>query len=224
MHIGMIGGIGPAATEFYYRGLIDRHAKSDTTLDLTIAHADVREMVRNLSNGDAKRQADVFAQLLRRLAAAGAELAVVTSMGGHFCIRELAAVSPMPILNAIPEVAAEIERRKFKRIGILGTRMVMETRLYGAIATADVVVPQGAAFQAVHQNYAEMASVGRVTDAQRRVFFSAGQALVREQAAEVVLLGGTDLFLAFQGGACGFPVLDCAQVHVDAIYRRSLAA
>ena len=224
MHIGMIGGIGPAATEFYYRGLIDRYAKSAATLDLTIAHADVREMARNLSNGDAKRQADVFALLLRRLAAAGAELAVVTSMGGHFCIRELAAVSPMPILNAIPEVAAEIGRRKFKRVGILGTRMVMETRLYGAIASADVVVPHGAAFEEVHQNYAEMASVGRVTDAHRRVFFRAGQALVREQAAEVVLLGGTDLFLAFQDGTCGFPVLDCAEIHVDAICRRSLAA
>ena len=25
MHIGPIGGIGPAATDFYYRGLIERH-------------------------------------------------------------------------------------------------------------------------------------------------------------------------------------------------------
>ena len=49
MHIGLIGGIGPAATEFYYRGLIDRHASSNTALDLTIVHADVREMSRNLS-------------------------------------------------------------------------------------------------------------------------------------------------------------------------------
>jgi aspartate racemase len=40
----------------------------------------------------------------------------------------------------------------------------------------------------------------------------------------VILLGGTDLFLAFQGADCGFPVLDCAEVHVEAIYRRSLAA
>ena len=224
MHIGLIGGIGPAATEFYYRGLIDRYAKSNATLDLTIAHADVREMARNLANGDAKRQADVFAALLRRLAAAGAELAVVTSMGGHFCIRELEAISPIPILNAIPEVAAEIERRKFKRVGILGTRMVMETRLYGAISSAAVVVPQAGALEQVHINYAEMASVGRITDAQRRAFVSAGQALSREQGAEVVLLGGTDLFLAFQGADCGFPVLDCAEVHVEAIYRRSLAA
>src|SRR5208337_5271401 len=28
MHIGLIGGIGVAATEFYYRGLIDRHERS----------------------------------------------------------------------------------------------------------------------------------------------------------------------------------------------------
>jgi len=26
MHIGLIGGIGPAATDFYYCGLIDRRA------------------------------------------------------------------------------------------------------------------------------------------------------------------------------------------------------
>jgi|SRR5262245_57166352 len=223
MHIGLLGGIGPAATEFYYRGLIDRYAKANAILDLTIAHADVRQMARNLANGDAKPQAEVFAALLRRLAAAGAELGVVTSMGGHFCIRELAAIAPIPVLNAIPEVAAEIERRKFKRVGILGTRMVMETRFYGAISSAAVVVPYAEALQEVHENYAEMASVGRVTEAQRRVFVSAGQALCREQGAEVVVLGGTDLFLAFQGGEAGFPVLDCADVHVEAIYRRSLA-
>ncbi|HEU0058481.1 MAG TPA: aspartate/glutamate racemase family protein [Hyphomicrobiaceae bacterium] len=223
MHIGLIGGIGPAATEFYYRGLIDRYAKSNATLNLTIAHADVREMAANLANGEARRQADVFAALLQRLAAAGAELGVVTSMGGHFCIRELEAISPVPILNAIPEVAAEIERRQFKRVGILGTRMVMETRLYGAITSAAVVVPHAEALEEVHQNYAEMASVGRVTEGQRRAFFSAGRALNREQGAEVVLLGGTDLFLAFQGAECGFPVLDCADVHVEAIYRKSLA-
>ncbi len=42
MHIGLIGGIGPAATDFYYRGLIDRHAAAGIPLDCTIAHADAR--------------------------------------------------------------------------------------------------------------------------------------------------------------------------------------
>jgi aspartate racemase len=50
MHIGLIGGIGPAATEFYYRGLTDRNAKSGTRLELTIANAEVRELSQNLAN------------------------------------------------------------------------------------------------------------------------------------------------------------------------------
>lgn len=37
-----------------------------------------------------------------------------------------------------------------------------------------------------------------------------------------MLLGGTDLFLAFDGYDCGFPVIDGARVHIDALYRESL--
>lgn len=222
MHIGLIGGIGPAATEFYYRGLTDRHAKSGTRLELTIANAEVLDLARNLANKDARKQAEIFAALILRLKAAGAQFAAVTSMGGHFCIGELLPISPLPILNGIPEVDAAVMRGRFKTIGIIGTRMVMETRLYGAISSATVVAPRGAELEEVHANYAAMAAAGRVDDAQRRVFFTAGERLCRDQGAEVVLLGGTDLFLAFQGPDAGFPVLDCADVHVEAIYQASL--
>ena len=221
MHIGLIGGIGPAATEFYYRGLIDRYALSEMALDLTIAHADVREMGRNLANRDTKKQAEVFAELLRRLRAAGAKIAAVTSMGGHFCIGELEAISAIPLVNALPAVGAAIAERAYKMVGIIGTRMVMETRLYGVISSATVLVPEDDEFEEVQANYGAMAMHGRVTDSQRRVFFRAGRRLV-DRGAEVVLLGGTDMFLAFQGQDCGFPVLDLADVHIDAIFQRSV--
>ena len=138
------------------------------------------------------------------------------------CIGELIPISPLPILNGIPEVDAAVTRGRFKTIGIIGTRMVMETRLYGAISSATVVVPLGAELAEVHESYVAMATAGRVSDAQRRVFLAAGERLCREQGAEVVLLGGTDLFLAFQGRDAGFPVLDCADVHVEMIYQASL--
>jgi aspartate racemase len=38
MHIGLIGGIGPAATEFYYRNLVRAHVAANCVLDLTIVH------------------------------------------------------------------------------------------------------------------------------------------------------------------------------------------
>jgi aspartate racemase len=222
MHIGLIGGIGPAATEFYYRGLTDRHAKSGTRQELTIANAEVRDLSQNLASKDARKQAAIFSALIARLKAAGAQVAAITSMGGHFCIGELFSISPLPILNGIPEVDAAVKRGGFKTVGLIGTRMVMETRLYGALSSSAVVVPPGAELDKVHDNYVAMATAGRVNDAQRRVFFAAGERLCREQHAEVVLLGGTDLFLAFQGADAGFPVLDCADVHVEAIYQASL--
>jgi aspartate racemase len=222
MHIGLIGGIGLAATEYYYRGLVERHV-GERPLELTIAHADVRELARNLSDRDAKKQAETFVRLVQRLAAAGASIAAVTSMGGHFCIDELEAISPLPILNAIPEVDAAIRRRNLATIGIIGTRMVMETGLYGGISSAKIVLPQGEALQQVHDSYIEMAVAGRVTDAQRRTFFTVGQQLCRVQGAEAVMLGGTDLCLAFEGQQCGFPVLDCAEIHVEALHKRSMA-
>ncbi|MCC6471099.1 MAG: aspartate/glutamate racemase family protein [Alphaproteobacteria bacterium] len=222
MHIGLIGGIGPAATDFYYRGLIERHARDGKTLELTMAHADVREMGRNLADRDAGRQAAIFARLVARLKAAGAAVAAVTSMGGQFCVNELIAISPLPIVNGIPAVAEEVRRRGLKTVGILGTRLVMETGLYGAITSARVLAPEeGAARDRVHENYITMAGEGRVVDAQRQVFFAAGRALVK-RGAEAVLLGGTDLFLAFQGQDCGFPAIDCADIHVEAIYRRAV--
>ena len=176
MHIGLIGGIGPAATDYYYRGLIERHAKSNTTLDLTIVHADLRQLAQNRADRNAQRQAEIFLRLIQRLAAAGTELAAITSMGGHFCVEELKKISPLPILNAIPEVEAAVRRRNLKTVGILGTRAVMETALYGGISTAQVVLPEGDALEEVDNNYAEMAVAGRVNEAQRRVFFSVGRA------------------------------------------------
>jgi aspartate racemase len=224
MHIGLIGGIGPAATEFYYRGLVARHAHAVKAMELTIVHADGRQLSQNASKGDAATQAQIFLNLVSRLAAAGAETAAITSIGGHFCVNELAAISPIPILNAIPEIATEILRRGFRKVGLLGIRRVMDSRLYGGITSADVVVPQGAACDAAHQHYLAMALSGRATDQQRTDLFAIGQSLCQDQGADVVLLAGTDLFLAFDGRPCGFPVLDCAEIHMDALHRASTQA
>ena len=223
MHIGLIGGIGPAATDFYYRGLVDRHVAAGIPLDCTIAHADVREMSRNLNAKTPARQAAIFAGLIGRLKAAGAEIAAVTSMGGHFCIDELMPISPLPLVHGIHAVETAIKRSGLKKIGVLGTRTVMETKLYGGVSSAELIAPKGEMFGQVGDSYSAMATIGRVTAAQREVFFTAGHWLMRERGAEAIMLGGTDLFLAFVGRDLPFPLVDCADIHVDAIFAKSSA-
>ena len=224
MHIGLIAGIGPAATDFYYRGLIDRYRAAGKPLTLTMAHADVGEMGRNLGTGETRRQAEIFAELIGRMKAGGATIAAVTSMGGHFCIDDLLPISPLPLVHGVAAVAGEIRRRGLATVGIIGTRTVMNTRLYGALPFAKVVAPEGDLLDRVHEHYVGMADVGIVTEEHRAVFFEAGRKLCREHGAEAVMLGGTDLFLAFRDHDPGFPVIDCADIHVEAIFRHATAA
>jgi aspartate racemase len=223
MHIGLIVGIGPAATDFYYRRLIAALAARGTHLDLTMAHADTTTLLRNQAAGDGLAQVQIYLRLAERLRAAGAAALAITSIAGHFCIGEFMAVSPLPVIDLLSVVDRGLAARGLRRVGILGTRVVMETRFYGAARATDVVPPAGEALQAVHDAYVGMASSGTVTAAQREVFFSAGRALLRDDGAEAIMLGGTDLALAFASQDPGFPVFDCAAVHADAIAEAAMA-
>jgi aspartate racemase len=222
MHIGLIGGIGPAATDFYYRRLISRFASKEAALELTIAHADTPTLLSNLANNDVAGQVAIYMRLSNRLVAAGAECVGVTSIAGHFCIGAFKAVSPLPVVDMISEVGRVIERRGLKRIGILGTRTVMETRFYGGVASAEVIPPSGQDLDDVHQAYVAMATSGVVTKAQRLVFNSVSQKLLKEKGAGAIMFGGTDLALAFDQQHTEFPLVDCAGIHVDAIVRLAI--
>jgi aspartate racemase len=223
MHIGLIGGIGPAATDFYYRRLITTFARKNAALELTIAHADTPTLLTNLTRNDASAQTVIYRRLTKRLVSAGAECVAVTSIAGHFCIDDFKAVSPLPVVDLIDEVSRAIERRGLKRIGILGTRTVMETRFYGRIASAEIIPPREPDLDDVHQAYISVAASGLVTEQQRSIFYAASQRLLENDGAEAIMLGGTDLALVFSEDTTEFPLIDCAGIHADAISRLATA-
>jgi len=223
MHIGLIGGIGPAATDYYYRRLTSTFARKNATLELTIVHADTPTLLNNLARNDAVAQTAIYTRLANRLVSAGAECVGVTSIAGHFCIDDFKAVSPLPVVDMIAEVSRAIETRGLKRIGIIGTRTVMETRFYGRIASAEIVPPSKPDLDDVHQAYISMAASGFVTEDQRSIFNAASYRLLGDQGAEAIMLGGTDLALAFNEQTAEFPLVDCAGIHVDAIARLAIA-
>lgn len=221
MHIGLIGGIGPSSTEYYYRHLVNAHNAAERTMELTIAHADIKTVIANMLENQAQRQADIFLKHVSQLKNAGADLVAVTSLGGHFCIEQLEAISPLPVLNLIPILNDYFVRQGLKRIGILGTAAVMESKFYGGVSSVDIVVPIGEELGKVSDYYLSMASQGHATAEQRSLFFEVGQKMCQIQGAEAIVLAGTDLFLAFDGQECGFPVIDAALVHVEALLHAS---
>jgi aspartate racemase len=188
-----------------------------------MAHADTKTLLENQAKGNASAQVDVYRRLTERLQRCGIERIAVTSIAGHFCIDAFEDVSPVPVINLLDVVKAEVSRRGLRRIGLLGTKVVMETGFYGVLKGVEVVAPDADLLR-VHEAYVAMASAGVVTPAQREVFLRAGAQLTCQKGCEVILLAGTDLALVFkEGDNPGFEILDCARLHAAAIATVAMA-
>jgi aspartate racemase len=204
-NLGLIGGLGPGATIHYYRELANSHAG-----DLLVIHADMDRVLGDVRRGDRVGLAQYFAHLIDRLARGGAELAAISAVTPHICIRELQEISPLPLVNIIEEVSAEIRARGYQRVALFGTRFVVESRMFGMLEGIEVIVPDQV--EAIHQAY--MQTVEGNTE---------GRAILSQIAhqlpVDAIVLAGTDLSLIFDEANTDFAHIDCAKIHIRAILR-----
>lgn len=212
MHIGLIGGIGPAATLVYYQRLCRAMADRGARLELTIVQADIHELIANNLADRREAQAVVYAGLIDRLKAAGADCAAITSIGGHFCFDETVARSSLPLVSAVEPLDDFFVDEGMGCIGLLGTRVVMRTRLYGQLRRTRAIALEGE-IEGLGQLYQDMAVEGFCDAPTRARFLAAGQRLI-DAGADAVVLAGTDLGLAFDGQETPYRVIDALDVHV----------
>lgn len=210
MHIGLIGGIGPAATTYYYQLLLEGIGQQD----ITISHASIKSLSENVMAGNRESQSKIFANHVDILKGAGADFAAVTSVAGHFCFDELAARSSLPLVSVLDSLKAYFSNNDLHQIGVLGNPIAMQSHLFGMIDTVTFVTPDADTLGKVGEAYMQMATRGRCENHERQLFINAGQDMIDHNGADAVLLGGTDLFLAFDGWAANYPVVDTARVHV----------
>ncbi|MEI5665195.1 aspartate/glutamate racemase family protein [Bosea sp. CCNWLW174] len=213
MHIGLIGGIGVAATVVYYQRLTAAAAaRGVPRLDLTIVHGEIHELIRNNLADRKAEQAQAFLPLVARLKDAGCDCAALSSLGAHFCFDELAALSPLPLVSAVTPLDAYFVEQGIKRVGLLGTRVVMRTRLYGQLAHTEALALDDE-IETLGQAYQEVAVAGTCSASQQDLFLDAGRRMIAA-GADAIVLAGTDLNLAFDGQDPGYRVVDALDVHV----------
>jgi len=204
-NLGLIGGLGPGATIHYYRELA-----AVPSGEMLIVHADMRRVLADVERGDGMGLAQYFARLIERLARGGAELAAISAVTPHICIRELEKLSVLPLVNVIDVVGAEIRSRGFKRVALFGTRFVVESRMFSMLDGIEVFVPEQV--EEIHSAYMQIVAGG--TD--QRITLSR---IARELPVDAIVLAGTDLSLIFDQSNTEFPNVDCAKVHIQAILR-----
>ena len=213
--VGIVGGLGVDATVHYYERVTASAKARGFVPDLAIVHADVDTGQNLIRAGRLDQLAVYLAGFIERLAKAGAQQAVLPAVTPHICIKELAPLLPIPLINIVEVLAAELVHQRIRRVGLLGSIFTVQGSLWGQLAGIDIVKPQpeeiafiGAAYQRILDGKTDPADADR--------FREIAKAL-QGRGAETILIAGTDLVMLFDEQTAGFPCLDVARLHIDAI-------
>jgi aspartate racemase len=219
--LGLVGGLGPNATVYYYNGLIAAHKAQGRVARMLIAHADVDHGRPLAEAGKLDELARYLNGFIDSTAAGGAEMAAIVAVTPHICSAQLLPLLRIPLIDMVATVADEIAARGLKRVALLGTRSTVQSRMFGRLGV-EVVMPKPDEIDFINNAYLDIV-YDRSTPVGIDRLRELAHTLIKRDGAESVLLAGTDLSMVLNEGNAGFPTIDCAGVHVAAITRKLLS-
>jgi aspartate racemase len=216
-HFGLIGGLGVGATVLYYEAIAAACAKRDIVPRLTMANAHAPTALALVQAGRIDDMATYLAGFVRELTAAGAAFFAVPAITPHICRRQLAAQVALPMLDILDVTAERLAQRHLSRVALFGTRFTIDSKLFGALEAFDVVRPRDDEVDEIHRIYLGLATQGQISSDDEAKLRETAHTLQRRESVEAIVLAGTDLNLVFNEPNAGFPAVDCAAAHIDAI-------
>lgn len=229
--VGILGGMGPAATaDFFAKLVAATPARTDQDHLQVLLWSD--PLVPDRSAALLGRGPDPTARLLRGvrlLTAGGARLIVVPCNTAHAFLDPAGPIGAVvrqagcEIVHMIDETAREVAEISpaIRRVGLLATTGTVRTGLYQAglaawdietIAPADVEQDRVAA--AIRRVKAGVPAGAAAAD----VFAAAGERLVA-RGARALIAGCTEIPLVYGGARAAVPVIDPGEVLAAAVVR-----
>lgn len=218
--VGIVGGLGVGATVHYYEKIAAACKARGVIPDLAIVHADVDKGQGFVREGRLDALADYLAAFIERLGRAGAAAAVLPAVTPHICVSELTPRIKLPLINIVDAIGTELRKRQLKRVALFGTTFTMQGSLWGQLSGVETVKPQADEIAFVGRAYQRILDTQRGHDEDTAGLRRIAAELQRRDGVEAVLLAGTDLAVIFDETTAGFPCIDCARVHIDAIVER----
>lgn len=216
---GLVAGLGVGSGIFYYKALVDAHLALGLSARLVMVHADVRRVLAHVAAQEADELAEYLAGLLHQLAAAGAEIASIPAFAPQLCASQLAALTPLPLVNLLDVISAETERRKLRRVSLFGASATMQTKLFGALQHVEVITPARHEVDILGKIYTQIVEKAGASEEEYSQLRSLAHTIIDREKVEAIILAGTDLALVFNPANTDFPHVDGARLLVEAIMR-----
>lgn len=225
--VGIIGGMGPAATVDLMQRIIDGTPASDDADHLHLMvdnNPRVPSRIAALLEGSGESPAPSLAQMARGLEAAGAELLAMPCNTAHHYLDDIAAAVRIPVIDMIDEVGRRLRdlNPSPARVGLLASTAVQRIALYErglAPYRMQVLFPEPAQ-QGALMLLIRAVKAGQVSTAQQQELGRAADNLL-QQGAECLVIACTELSTLAGQLDPGVPLVDAAQVLAEAVIREA---
>jgi aspartate racemase len=220
--IGLIGGMSWESTAVYYR-LLNEGVRARRgglhSADMLLHSLDFAPIAEMQAQGDWQGAGATLAESARKLERAGAGCILLATNTMHKLADHITGATMLPFLHLADVTAKAVLAQGAKRPLLLATRFTMEQDFYrGRLAAfgVETVIPEAQERDEVHRVIFEELCRGTIDPASRERYCAIVARAVREQGADAVILGCTEITLLMGQDDVAVPVFDTTALHVAA--------
>jgi aspartate racemase len=224
--LGIVGGIGPESTVDYYRSLLRiwrEQTQDGSSPSILINSIDLKKLLDMVAANELSALTVYLSEEMEKLARAGADAGLFASNTPHIVYDEVQRRSSIPLISIVEATCQVAQERGFRRLVLLGHRYTMQGHFYHEVfskAGITLVVPDGSEQTYIHDKYMNELVKGVFLPETRERLLAITDRLAKQEGAQGVILGGTELPLILRDAKCSIPFLDTAQIHVKAALKR----
>jgi aspartate racemase len=192
---------------------------------VTLNSIPMAEHMPYIERGDWEGVAGLLLDSAKRVAAAGADFAVCPDNTCHQAFPYLLPKSPIPWLHIAEVVTEEAARRGFGRLGVMGTKYLMESRVYADAAAGrgvECVIPEPDDRERINTIIFKQL-VNAVFTEESRLYFNEVMEGLKERGCDAAVLGCTEIPLIVRPEDAPLPTLDSTRLLAKAAVNRALS-
>lgn len=225
-HIGIVAGSAEGAALCYRTICLEAPAimGEHNHPEITMNSMPMAEHMLHIRANDWQAVAALLLASAQKVARAGADFAICPDNTYHQSFKYLIPQSPIPWLHIAGAVAEEAGRLGYARLGILGTKYLMEGGVYPE-ALAGYKIESEIPLEADREKINDIIFkelVNGIFPEASRLYFNEVTEKLQARGCDAVVLGCTEIPLIVRPDDCPLPTLDSTRLLARAALRRAL--
>lgn len=227
-HIGIVGCSAEGAS-LCYRTICEKGAQvlgAHGHPEITMHTHSFAAYVKCLDGNDWEGVAELMLDSARKLERAGAEFLICPDNTIHQAMSLVEPLSPLPWLHIAEVVADEAVERVYQRVGLLGTKWLVQSEVYPEKLGArgiEYVRPTDDERREIDRIIMDELVYG-VFRPESVTYFQLVIRRMKDEGCDAVVLGCTEIPLVISNRNSPLPVLDSTRLLARAALRKSVAA